>query len=88
MSRSLVLTVIGDDRPGLVGLLASKISTHEGNWLESSMSHLAGKFAGILRVDVAEERATALTAALDALPELRVIVESSADSPATATGSR
>ncbi|MBL8502453.1 MAG: glycine cleavage system protein R, partial [Rhodocyclaceae bacterium] len=46
----LVLTVIGDDRPGLVGELSAAISSHQGNWLESSMSHLAGKFAGIVKV--------------------------------------
>ena len=44
----LVLTVIGDDRPGLVEQLAAAISEHRGNWLESSMAHLAGKFAGIV----------------------------------------
>ncbi|HMX16381.1 MAG TPA: ACT domain-containing protein, partial [Rhodocyclaceae bacterium] len=38
--RFLVLTVIGDDRPGLVGELAAAIAGHEGNWLESAMSHL------------------------------------------------
>ena len=34
---SVVLTVIGDDRPGLVEQLASAISAHEGSWCESSM---------------------------------------------------
>ena len=52
METYLVLTVIGDDRPGLVEALAETIAAHEGNWLESRMSHLAGKFAGLLRVSV------------------------------------
>ena len=79
----LILTVIGDDRPGLVGELAAAISTHDGNWLESSMSHLAGKFAGIVKVAVAAERAAALKAALAALSGLKVTSESSAaDAPA------
>lgn len=30
---SLVLTVIGDDHPGLVEQLATAISAHQGNWL-------------------------------------------------------
>ena len=88
MSRSLVLTVIGDDRPGLVGRLATTISAHQGNWLESSMSHLAGKFAGILRVEVAEQDAAELTTALAALPDLRVIAESSDAAPVPAAGRR
>jgi len=70
-----VLTVIGDDRHGLVEKLASTISKHEGNWLESSMSRLAGKFAGIVRIEVPDEHATRLNKALAELPELRVIVE-------------
>ncbi len=72
---SLVLTVIGDDRPGLVEALARAISAHRGNWLESSMSHLAGKFAGIVCVSVAESEVAALQSALAALAGLRVTAE-------------
>jgi glycine cleavage system regulatory protein len=74
----LILTVIGDDRPGLVGELSATISAHQGNWLESSMSHLAGKFAGIVRVAVPREKVTVLKAALAAMPQLKVTAETSA----------
>ena len=67
MNTSLVLTIIGKDRPGLVESIAKLISQHEGNWLESRMAHLAGQFAGILRVEVEEARATELTEALKEL---------------------
>jgi len=60
----LVLTLIGPDRPGLVEAVAEPIAAHGGNWLESRMAHLAGQFAGILRVEVPEEQAGALTEAL------------------------
>ncbi len=83
MSVSLVLTVIGDDRPGLVEQLATAVSLHHGNWLESSMSNLSGKFAGIVCVSVPEEQLVALTDALAALPGLRVTSEVS-HSPAVA----
>lgn len=73
----LILTVIGDDRPGLVGELAAAISAQQGNWLESSMSHLAGKFAGIVKVGVSEGKADALKAALAGLQGLKVTAESS-----------
>jgi glycine cleavage system regulatory protein len=43
---SLVLTVIGPDRPGLVEALAETIASYGANWLESRMSHLEGWFAG------------------------------------------
>ena len=64
MHLSLVLTVIGPDRPGLVELLARTIAEHEANWLESRMSHLEGQFAGLLRVSVAADRKEALSKAL------------------------
>jgi glycine cleavage system regulatory protein len=78
MDNYLILTVIGDDRPGLVGELAAVISSHDGSWLESSMSHLAGKFAGIVKVGVAAERAAHLKAALAGLSGLKVTSEPSA----------
>ncbi len=77
-NASLVLTVIGDDKPGLVERLATAISQHQGNWLESSMSHLSGKFAGIVCVSVPESELAALSATLAALPGLRVTSEASA----------
>jgi len=44
----LVLTVMGDDRPGLVDALSGAIAEHGGNWERSSMARLARKFAGVL----------------------------------------
>lgn len=82
----LILTVIGDDRPGLVGELSAAISTHQGNWLESSMSHLAGKFAGIVKVAVPEGKAYALKAALAALKGLKVTAETSASEKSAVAG--
>lgn len=76
MKSYLVLTLIGKDQPGLVESLAHIVAQHHGNWLESNMSHLAGQFAGILRISVDADKADDLVAALDALsPRLRLIVE-------------
>ena len=77
MDTFLVLTIIGDDHPGLVEQVADAVADHGGNWLESRMSLLAGKFAGLVRVSVPVEKAEALTQALGKLEErgLRVMVE-------------
>lgn len=88
MTQSLVLTVIGNDRHGLVEKLASTISKHEGNWLESSMSRLAGKFAGIVRIEVPDDHAIRLNQALSDLPDLRVIVETSGPEQQSVAGVR
>ncbi len=80
MSVSLVLTVIGDDKPGLVDTLSQALVDHEANWLESRMSHLAGKFAGILLASVPDANARALTDALRDFESrgLGIVVEESA----------
>ena len=79
MNSNLILTVIGDDRPGLVSELAAAISSHQGNWVESAMSNLAGKFAGIVRVAVPEANEAALQRALAGLTGLIVTAESSGE---------
>lgn len=76
MLSTLVMTVIGADRPGLVQLVAACVADHGGNWLESRMCRLGGQFAGILSVEVPAERADELTGALAKLESqgLRVII--------------
>jgi len=73
----LVLTLIGPDKPGLVQAVAGIIAEHGGNWLESRMTHLAGKFAGILRAELPPERAAAALKALAALEGqgLKIVAE-------------
>ncbi len=56
MSKSLVITFIGDDRPGIVESISRIIVQHDGEWVESRLANLTGKFAGILRVDIPEEK--------------------------------
>ena len=64
---TLVLTVIGDDRSGLVSALSGVIADHGGSWQRSQMARLAGKFAGIVLVAVPDDRAEALIAELGPL---------------------
>lgn len=67
---TLVLTVIGDDRAGLVSALADAVTAHGGNWEKSQMAELAGKFAGIVTVDVPTSRSQSLVDALKPLDGL------------------
>ena len=64
-----ILTFIGDDQPGFVQSIARVIADGEGNWLESRMSQLAGKFAGLARIGVSEDKAEPLKLALFSLSE-------------------
>ena len=67
MSTSIVFTFIGNDKPGLVEKLSNTVSEQGGNWLESRMSQLAGYFAGIARIQISNDKADQLRAALNAL---------------------
>jgi len=83
----LVLSVVGDDRTGLVSALADAVAAHGGNWERSELAELAGAFAGIVLVTVADDRAAELTQALQALDGLlRVTAHSGA--PETSTSGR
>ena len=59
MKKSMVITLIGDDRPGIVETVSRILVEHQGEWVESHMSNLVGKFAGILHVNVPLEQADA-----------------------------
>jgi len=63
----LVLTLIGDDRAGLVSAVATAVTEHGGNWDRSQMAELAGKFAGIVLVTVPDDRVDEFTDALEPL---------------------
>jgi len=86
MLATLVMTVIGSDRPGLVQMVAARVADHGGNWLESRMCRLGGQFAGILRVEVPSARRDELVNALRTLEVdgLRVIMH--AEGALEATG--
>ena len=82
MVSSLVLTVIGPDRPGLVESNAETIAGHGANWIESRMSHLSGQFAGLLRVELTSDTTDALVTDLERLVETGLRVQVAADTEA------
>jgi len=76
MHTSLVVTVIGPDRPGLVSLISDRGKALGASWAESRMASLAGQFAGIVRFDVAADFAEPLAVSLLELESLglRVVI--------------
>jgi glycine cleavage system regulatory protein len=77
MTTPLVLTFVGDDRPGLVSEISQAVAAHGGTWLESRSARLAGKFAGILLVQIPDESVIPLESALAKLAPsgLRVSID-------------
>jgi glycine cleavage system regulatory protein len=88
METSYIVTFIGDDRPGLVESLSRVIESNRGNWLESRLSQLGGKFAGLVLVTLPDENGAALQADLKALSStgLSVRVTPATAVPATHKG--
>lgn len=75
-AQDLVFTLLGPDRPGIVKDISALVREHGGNWMESSLSHLAGHFAGLVRVTVPTEKRSGLLDALSGLEGsgLKVVV--------------
>jgi glycine cleavage system regulatory protein len=82
MNHYLTLTIISDDRPGVIEKVATIVASHGGNWLESNMSRLAGKFAGILLVNVETREQPKLLQELGALSTegIKIIAEPTTES--------
>lgn len=80
MQTTLVMTVLGTDRTGLVESVAKIVAEHSGNWLESRMCRLGGEFAGIVRVALPSAKRDDLETALGKIAGLTIVVRG--DEPA------
>lgn len=69
MAQHYLLTITGQDRPGLVERVAGVIADHGGNWLESRLIHLGGCFAGVVRVEIPEAAQALVKADIAALAD-------------------
>lgn len=74
---SVILSVIGSDRPGLTEALAGAVLSAGGNWLESHLSRLGGLYVGSVLVELEAERVEALRSAVRAVDaqglEVRIV---------------
>ena len=75
MQTELILTVVGDDRPGMVQDAANCVREVGGNWLESRMTRLAGKFAGVVRVSLPDASTGDLIEKLESLEGMSIHLE-------------
>src|SRR5450432_1524931 len=88
MQISLVMTIIGPDRTGLVESVARVVVEHGGNWLESRMCRLGGEFAGLLRIEIPAGKKSPLLAALQELQKdgLQIVIRTDEPGAGSATG--
>jgi len=74
---TMILSVIGSDRPGLTQALARAVLSAGGNWLESHLSQLGGLYVGSVLVELETgdvDRLRAAVAEVDAQGlEVRIV---------------
>lgn len=86
---SVVLTLVGDDRPGLVAALAEAVAAEGGSWERSELVHLAGRFAGVVLVTLPDASERPLLERLEALGASGLLdVRATPGAPARAEGGR
>jgi glycine cleavage system regulatory protein/folate-dependent phosphoribosylglycinamide formyltransferase PurN len=85
-TASLVVTVNGADRPGIVSLLSDRAQGVGANWAGSHMASVAGQFAGMVHFEVPAGNAEPLANALRGLesPQLHVVIARSEAPPVPA----
>ena len=70
--KSLIMTLIGEDKPGMVDSLAQAVAKHNGNWQGSRFAHMPGQFTGFVEVTVNPDTAEALVDEVNAIPDLSI----------------
>lgn len=76
MTTRVVLSAIGSDRPGLTQALADAVLGAGGNWLESHLSRLGGKYVGAVLVEIDPARLAGLEAAIRGIDGIGLHVSS------------
>lgn len=85
MITRVILSAVGSDRPGLTQSLADAVLAAGGNWLESHLSRLGGKYVGSVLVEIDEDKLPVLESQIRAVDAagLHVSIASAGEEPAT-----
>ena len=86
-TTSLIVSIVGADRHGIVSSLAERAERFGANWAASRMTRIAGEFAGTVHFEVPRENADALANALKQLASsgLQVVIARSDGATVPAT---
>lgn len=85
-TTKVILSAIGSDRPGLTQALADAVYAAGGNWLESHLTRLGGKYVGAVLVELEPDALPALESGVQAVDAagLRVAIVPAGDAPGEA----
>jgi glycine cleavage system regulatory protein len=82
--KSMIFTLVGKDKPGLLGSVSKTVFKLGGNWLASNFSHMAGHFAGFVEIHIPEDKQQELVDTFAKHPHLQIHLlpgENSAEPP-------
>lgn len=81
-NEQFIISVFADDRPGILQRLSDIVLAHKGNWRDSSLTRLAGQFAGIVQLEVEAGKRADMEQALQALAGegIRISIHQAAES--------
>ncbi|NVK12020.1 MAG: glycine cleavage system protein R [Gammaproteobacteria bacterium] len=87
MNTSLVITLMCDDRPGIIQQLSNIVAHENGVWGHSHFANLGGKFTGIVEVSVPAANRSKLANELNALNHdgMNITIESTDTKSSTET---
>lgn len=74
--NTLIFTLVGKDKPGLIDSLAQRVFELDGNWLASNFSHMAGQFAGFAQIDLPKDKHQTFIKLLEKHPDLTITMVS------------
>lgn len=72
--KPFIITLIGEDKPGLLASLADIVYQHNGNWLASNFALMAGKFAGFAEVHLPDNNVGAVSEIFSARTDVQIIM--------------
>ncbi|HIO92856.1 MAG TPA: ACT domain protein [Leucothrix mucor] len=79
MQTSLIITILGADRAGLVESISKAVKNNHGNWQDSRMVKMSGQFAGLARISISADQIEKLSQELLALQgdNLQILIKQS-----------
>lgn len=84
MKTQLLITAVGEDRPGIVARLSAVFVKNGGNLEESRMSILGGEFAAIILISIDQTKVETLKRELSTLQDETITVTTKVTQPASA----
>jgi len=61
MMKSLAITIMGKNQPGLINTVSQLAADCDANWVESHLAEMVGQFAGIIHLEVPANHVERLT---------------------------